>query len=185
MFEFITTSRLSSIQNRLFSTEVELDLSKELRELFFGDDFGLNKGVIVKHKSFRTDNSKKVKCSCNTRNIDTGLENCPYCFGDGYLFDEKFIEVFLSGNKRTNFFKDNEYRIKSNRSDTDLLYVAYENKYKIKEMDKIFTLTKDNSGEILLPISTNTEYLAVDVQDRGFDYNGISYRIASLSLGDN
>jgi hypothetical protein len=76
-------------------TQKELDLRKEVKDTFKGSIYEIPKSFKVMLRKFRRNaNNYRVPCSCNVAKEGQGHQKCTICLGEGYLWDEHYMEVF-------------------------------------------------------------------------------------------
>lgn len=138
----------------------ELILSNELSDLLFTDkDCSPIKSPFI-HKKIRRDLSGNIiKCKCTYLNGNaSGDLTCPYCYGDGYLFDEVIIEGFT--------YKDNYLRERYNLkmdslagyNDHDPLMLVTSGNVSINKLDRIYSVELDSNGRINIPLNITHKY---------------------------
>lgn len=72
----------------------EIDLRDEFKRLLIGDAWEIGKEQLYIYRRMRRDgNDQLVPCACKSETTDEGDRNyfCPYCFGEGFLWDEDWI----------------------------------------------------------------------------------------------
>jgi hypothetical protein len=84
----------------------ELNIEQEVFDLLFTDKdcSPIKTPYILKKYRRREDNNNRIECVCFLNNkFKEGIKDCPYCYGDGYLFDEFIIEGFMYFRQRAFF----------------------------------------------------------------------------------
>ena len=168
-------STLWASVNGQFNGE-ELDLRKELQELFDGADFGREKKVIYILRTQRQDKfGDKVFCQCFNKNSGEGVRSCPHCDGYGFLWDEKIITGFKYPMQDTS-----QTTTGSNQRELGRRYDVVEKfitlyKYPLYEGDRIIEPRQTQDGEIYIPvIPDNTWYVNFSTARR-LDFGGDQY----------
>ena len=154
----------------------ELDLRKELQELFDGTDFGREKKVIYILRTQRQDQfGDKILCSCFKKESGEGVRSCPHCDGYGFLWDEKIITGFkypMWGNSQTT--NGSSSRELGRRYDVIEKFITLY-KYQLYEGDRIIEPRQNENGEIFIPvIPDNTWYVNFSTARR-LDFGGDQY----------
>ena len=87
------------------STTTEADLRKELRDMFFGNDYEVAKAHRILFRRMRRDsNNSLIACECVDALTVEATPKCPLCLGEGWLWDEDWqycrrVEVGSTTNK--------------------------------------------------------------------------------------
>jgi hypothetical protein len=75
----------------------EIDLRQEMERLLDGQHPEITKKQVAVLRKFRRNTSgAKIPCSCVdlvTHEPDKA-DFCPFCWGEGWLFDEVFVDIF-------------------------------------------------------------------------------------------
>jgi len=139
----------------------EIDLRAEFDDLVFGGGTSIAHGrLLLLRKMRRDDDNKLIKCVCVdavTDEADTE-DDCPFCLGEGYYWDEEKIIGFSGylgaeggkANRIRHVFPGSvrgEYRIFYFRYDTDISY-----------RDKVIDLKLDTEGDPIVPYSRESIY---------------------------
>jgi hypothetical protein len=154
---------------------------KDLRKAF--DDFILGKSGGIKHahrvlirKARRDSEGHVIKCKCVSGiTIEPNTESqCPYCLGEGFIWDEKFEECY-STLKGGESFQTRWRRIGAGEIRTD--YITYYFRYdiEISYKDKIIELLLDIDGAPILPYSRDVIYRPETIQKMRSDNGRIEY----------
>jgi len=75
-----------------------IDLRQEIYKIFRGGDGIKGIGQLIIHRKVRMDdNGDYIRCICYDKvSGDHGIDNCPYCHGLGYLFDERLVIGYIT-----------------------------------------------------------------------------------------
>jgi hypothetical protein len=77
------------------TTQKEVDLRKETKDTFTGSVYEIPKSFKVMLRKFRrNDNKYRIPCSCNVAKEGQGHQKCSVCLGEGYLWDEHYVDTF-------------------------------------------------------------------------------------------
>ena len=139
----------------------ELDLRKELKELFDGDDFGNEKKAIYIHRKIRQDKfGVPVKCTCFVESSGEGAQGCPHCDGYGFLWDEHIITGFKYPiSDVSSLTAGNMSRQLGRRYDIVERFITM-HEIDLGEGDRIIEPSQQDNGEIYIPIiPDNTWYV--------------------------
>lgn len=136
-----------------------LDLSQELHQLLFTDEDtdAIKRPLIWRRFRRQEGTTKKINCSaCNPSENSGYIEGqygCPYCSGEGYLWDEQLIEGYLykqnEGKDRYNLNMASEAG-KTN-STFNVLVTLFDTAPVIE--DTIQVLSVDSDSRIAVPIN--------------------------------
>ena len=128
------------------------------------------------HSSF-TSNGDLIKCACVSSLTDEAdNENeCKYCLGERYIWDEKFARVYSTlvgadGGKGNRTKRINPGEI---RTDYKLFYLRYDEI--ISYRDKIIELSLDIEGNVLVPYKRETIYKPETIQKYRADNGRVEY----------
>lgn len=84
------------MRNPYTTGPVEADLRKELHSMFFGNAQEIPKAYKALYRRMRrNDEEKLIQCECVselTKEPDIDIR-CPYCYGEGYRWDEEWIQL--------------------------------------------------------------------------------------------
>lgn len=146
-----------------------VNLRKEFDKIIYGDNNNVPHGLPMIVRKFRRDeNMKKVTCSCYNEQTREGSESCPYCFSEGYLWDEAWTIgrwVYLS----TNAGLGNVYRPMPPgvmRADQKLFFMRYDTDVNVG--DKLIEVKLDTEGKVSYPIKRISIYqIHTLVDERG------------------
>jgi hypothetical protein len=154
---------------------------KDLRRAF--DDFILGKSGGIKHahkvlirKARRDEANQIIKCKClnpitNEPNTET---QCPYCQGEGFIWDEKFAECY-SIMQGGDSFASRWKRIGAGsiRTDYKTFYFRYDTEISYK--DKIIELLLDIEGVPTIPYVRDVIYKPETIQKFRSDNGRLEY----------
>jgi hypothetical protein len=88
-------SRFYRLDQRPKTIGKEVDLRKENIDTFTGSIYELPKAFKVLIRRFRRDETNhRVPCACNIAKEGQILQKCNICLGEGYLWDEHYVDTF-------------------------------------------------------------------------------------------
>ena len=81
------------------SSRTEIDLRDELERLFHGDSIEIPKARrLILRRMRLTDDEQLIPCACLNSETKEGDRDtpCPYCFGEGFLWDEEWTDIVIA-----------------------------------------------------------------------------------------
>lgn len=156
----------------------ELDLRKEFDEIVYGTNGNMPHNHLALIREVRLDaNNKRIKCACNsTLTNEPDQENqCQYCLGEGFIWDERFTRCYstLSGSVGGKADKLEDYRPGKLLTDYKIFYLRYDEK--ISYYDKIIELSLDLEGNIIIPYKREKIYRPETIQKYRADNGRVEY----------
>ena len=153
-----TSSRIYTSSSLAGATN-EIDLRDEFDKIVFGEDGEMRHGQLIVVRHMRRDaNGKRIECSCKQEFGTESPSDCPYCQGEGYLWDESWYMgrvQFLGSDgglgSRYRFAPPGEVR-----ADTKLFFLRYD--VPIKYGDKIVEMLLDEEGDPVVPYIRESIY---------------------------
>jgi len=140
-------------RRRLYSgLQSEPNMRQELIHMLDGDVIEISKKHPVLLRRMRTPYQDHI-CSCVDKITKEPDKDhfCPYCLGEGKLWDEEYIDVYSVREKSDvgNALRD---RL-TGPGNVNVPIISFYLKYDvgIKKADKIVTLQLDESGEVVQP----------------------------------
>lgn len=162
----------------------EVDLRQEFYELLYGSAAEIAKGRPGILRRMRKDSSGVlIKCPCvdeKTGEPDKDT-SCPYCWGEGYLWDEEWITYYkmLISSQEGLVRKDSPY--KPGISNTPFVFFYLEYNIIPTGYDKIVEVSLDTAGNISLPYTREAVYPIATSEAFRSDNGRIEYwRVASI-----
>lgn len=149
LFGTSSTNRLFSITN---NSANEIDLREQFDDLIFGSNTRVGKGhlLVIRHMRREAD-GKATACTCLDPMSFQCDPDCPYCLGEGYLWDETWYmgrSQFLGSDgglgNRYRFLPPGEVR-----ADTKVFFFRYD--VPIQYGDKIVEMKLDSEGAPVVP----------------------------------
>ena len=164
----------------------ELIITDELRDLLFSSKDATPLQTPFLHKKYRrTSENKKLACpSCNAGISGTkeGRKGCPYCKGDGYLWDEVIARGwFFKPNIRTSI---SSYDMPSQvgidlRKETRLLTMPETFVY---VGDIVYDIGVGKNKKIAIPLVRHEEYFCYFAERYASNQSDSEFNIAGLKI---
>lgn len=149
----------------------EIDLRSNFQSILFGDGDTLPHAKKVLLRVFRLDeNNKRIACTCLSDVTLEPTQNCNFCSGEGYFWDEVWKETYCSyvgadGGlaNRTRMLKPGEIR-------TDYKVFYFEHLESIKYCDKIIEVKLDYEGKPIVPYVIESIYKPETISENRSDF---------------
>lgn len=130
----------------------ELNMRNEFAELIFGGNGEIpHKKRLILRRFRKDDDGDKLPCSCLDEFTKEASQECKFCLGEGYFWDEEWVEgysMFLGADSglanRVRHLIPGWLRV-----DHKIFYLGY--KSKITYDDKIIELKLDQEGSPVIP----------------------------------
>jgi len=142
-------------------SSTEIDLRAEFDDFIFGGGSSIAHGsTFLLRKMRRGDDGKLISCPCvdkTTYEPDTE-DDCPFCLGEGYFWDEEKI-IGFSGHLGAEGGKANRLRHiapGSVRGEFKIFYFRYDTD--ISYRDKVIDLKLDTEGTPVVPYLRESIY---------------------------
>lgn len=137
----------------------ELNLAEEVYDLLFTDkDCSPIHSPFIWKKFRRTNYNKKLRCSsCNREDSPyvEGQQECPYCEGLGYIFDETLISGYLYKQGVTRDFGNLWMKTPAGTTDVSRYLLFTDKSVSIGLEDRIIIPDIDEYGRIVIPLNIN------------------------------
>lgn len=137
----------------------ELDLAKEVYDLLFTDtDCSPIQSPFIWRKFRRTTDNKKINCtSCNKVGslYVEGQKTCPYCYGFGYIFDDKIFSGYLYKQGVTRDFGNLWMKTEAGTTDVSRYLLFTDKEVAIGLEDRILIPDYDQHSRIAIPLNIN------------------------------
>jgi hypothetical protein len=161
----------------------ELDLRKELIELFTGEDFGNEKKIpYILRRARRKENLLPVRCpACWNEVSKEGRQGCSDCDGLGFLWDETIINGFMYFISKNNTVRSYDYSSEAGRSEKYGIGLITDYTGVILNGDMIYLPRMTASGAILTPIILEEEYLTINTKKYRLDNNKLEFNSIILT----
>jgi len=141
----------------------ELDLRKEISNLFYGASDEIAKGTVGLLRIMRKDeNQELIQCACRNKitNEPDRDSFCPYCYGFGYLWDE---------------YKIIYYRNDDSLKNKEQVVFYFEYGTDITAEDFIVEIKLNKDGEPLLPVQRTKIYDIISSDTFNADYGRVEF----------
>ena len=156
----------------------EIDLREEFDEILLGKNKNIPHSYKVLLRKIRVnDKNEQIKCSCVSELTDEpDQENeCRFCLGEGYIWDEKFINCYSSLIGADGGKANRNKRIIPGemRTDYKVFYIRYDEN--ISYYDKIIELSLDLEGNVVIPYKREFIYRPETIQKYRSDNGRLEY----------
>lgn len=168
---------------RLYPVSHEIDLRDELRRMFVGDAWEIGKEQLYIYRRMRRgEDDRLVPCSCNNPLSQEGDRHifCPYCFGEGFLWDEHWISGIRVRSRGARRRVDRLDMEEAGLLHPEISYMYVNHLSSPTTQDKILAPQIDPEGRIQWPVKVS-HYWAIEKADplRG-DGGRIEYWLLTL-----
>lgn len=156
----------------------EIDLREEFDRLVFGKDECLTHNhLILIRRPKKDEYGNSIKCICvSNLTGEADLENeCRFCLGEGYVWEEKFSRCYstLVGADGGKGNRNKDYSPGIIRTDYKIFYLRYDEKISYK--DKIIELDLDLEGKLKVPFKRENMYRPETIQKYRSDNGRVEY----------
>ena len=162
---------------------LEIDLRAELQELFTGDEFVKKYQPYVLRQSIKDKDDKKIRCTCYNSQTNEGESDCPYCYGVGFLWNERIIPAFrwipkIVGLSEQSSYKSYGGKVGRLLNSEYLLVVPYS--IRVTANDTLYVPETDGEGGIIYPIKQKEKFMIAGVMDEAFDLGKKDFTVIGL-----
>ena len=137
----------------------EINLADEVYDLLFTDkDCSPIFSPFIWKKFKRTASNRKLNCpACNkeTNTYIEGQQQCPYCDGLGYLFDDVIISGYLYKQGVTKDFGNLWMKAPIGTTDASRYLLFTDNTIALGLEDRLLIPDYDDNARIAIPLSIN------------------------------
>lgn len=155
----------------------EVDLRKEFDEIVYGINGCKPHNTLIMIREMRLREGNRIKCECyNTLTNEANSENeCNYCLGEGYIWDERFVRCYSNLIGADGGKANRTRRIMPGEILTDykVFYLRYDEK--ISYYDKIIELALDIEGNLQVPYKRKRIYTLETIQENRADNGRIEF----------
>lgn len=156
----------------------EPDMRQELDNTFdgvFPEVAKAQKGLIRKMR--RDTSGNKIQCACvDILTHEPDLDHfCPYCHGEGYIWDEEWVDFYKVVLRSDVGLAGNEDLIKSGNIKVQMAAFYLRGTAKITEDDKIIELVTDRAGDPVRPYRREHLYRITTALDFRSDHGKLEY----------
>lgn len=160
----------------------ELLIHEELSDLLFTDTDCTPIKLPYVHRKFRRDmNLNRVRCpGCNFGNSGAkeGLIDCPYCKGEGYLWDDVLIDGWMfdgySGSSQSlRYPTEAGYTIEGNKK------LVTMPEYFVREKDYVFDIILDGK-KLKMPLQYDRKFVCTYSEKYTSDGTDSQYNLCRL-----
>lgn len=159
-------------------TALEIDLRAELEKTFEGDTGEIpKKKKLIIRRMRRDSDDKPINCSCRSSlTQEPDMENeCPFCLGEGYYWDEDWIYGYSATNDTKSHLSQKRINIPSG------LISAYDKVFIFRYTeiitldDKIIELKLDSEGVPTVPYKRKAIYRPETILELRSDYGRLEF----------
>jgi hypothetical protein len=169
---------MPNFRRNVYNRNCEIDLRKEFDDIVFGvGGCKPHNHLVLVRQARRASDGSLIKCACVSELTDEpDTENqCPYCLGEKYIWDERFSRCYSTllgadGGKanRTKRIQPGEVR-----TDYKIFYFRYDEK--VSYRDKIIELSLDLEGKLVIPYKREIIYRPETIQEYRADNGRVEY----------
>jgi hypothetical protein len=160
------------------SASGESDVRQELHETVFGSISEVAKGRKGIFRRMRRDhNGDLVKCSCvDEITLEPDRDHfCPYCWGEGYLFDEEWVVYYKMQIASNEGFMRKDRPFKGGIVNTPYVFFYVEYNVNPTRFDKIIEMERDLDGNLVVPYKREAIYTIATAEDFRADNGRVEY----------
>lgn len=160
----------------------ELNIEQEVYDLLFTnkDCSPIKTPYILKKFRRRLDNNNRIECICFINNkFKEGVKDCPYCYGDGYLFDEVIIEGFMYSKQRA--FDNFTMADQVGYTDAETSFLITTSNTPVNNKDVIYQVELNEKGLIRIPLLYTNKYLVMHSKRMKASNNAVDYNFITLN----
>jgi hypothetical protein len=160
------------------SKRKEIDLRKEFGQTLDGSVYEIPKAFTVMLRQFRrNENGYRVPCSCNVAKEGQMHQKCSVCLGEGYLWDEHYIETF-----KVEIGSDQEKAGASllteiGRTKKQFCKFYVQSTHKIDYEDKVIELALNPEGDVAKPERRHITWTINTLNEKRGDNGRLEYII--------
>lgn len=167
----------------LYPRRTEIDFRDEFNRLLFGDHWEIGKEQLYIYRRMRRDaQDKLISCVCQSKLTDEGEVHvtCPYCFGEGFLWDDAWVSGILLKHRtlrrRVERTVYEEFSVL--HPDITFMYLVYTSIPTVD--DKILAPQIDTSGQIVWPPKIINDWNIDKADPMRGDYGRVEYWFLTL-----
>ena len=154
-------------------TRKEIDLRAEFIKTFEGSQQEISKKQPCLIRDMRKDaNGNKISCPCVHPDTKEPEKErlCPFCLGEGYLWDEKpsFLYKLLKTPKEVQFAPG--------LTNVPLVIFYMRHDADIEEDDKLIQLVLDDEGKIVQPVQRKNVFNIQNVEELRLDTARLEFK---------
>lgn len=164
----------------------ELIITDELNDLLYSDKDCTAIRIPFLHKKFRRDSELKKEfcpaCNFGVSGTKEGQKGCPYCGGEGYLWDEVIqLGWFFRPNIRT-AISSLDYPSTVGRDLNKEIKLLTTPEIFIYEGDFIYNIKIDENKNIAVPLLRQEEYFCYFAERFASNQSNSEFNIAGLRI---
>lgn len=162
----------------------ELDLRKELDLIMFGENGGPRHGHLILIRHFREVDNHRVSCTCLNTLTREASNDCIYCDGEGYLWDEYWTWTYsMYSDGPTSLPMRNKFLQPGKvRKEYKTFFLRFDTV--IENWDKIVEVYLDLDGRPVVPYTRRYIYELNTLQEYRSDNGRLEYYVAHCRQDD-
>jgi hypothetical protein len=174
----VTKNRFYKLDQRTKYTRKEINLRDEFGHTLSGSVYEIPKAFTVMLRQFRrNENGYRIPCSCNVAKEGQMHQKCSVCLGEGYLWDEHYIDTF-----KVEIGSDQEKAGASllteiGRTKKQFCKFYIQSSHKIDYEDKIIELELTTEGDISKPEKRHITWTVNTLNEKRSDNGRLEYII--------
>lgn len=158
------------------SNRKEIDLRERMDDILYATKGGIPHGHPVILRTMRRSGGEKVECTCRTERIVIEPSySCPYCLGEGFLWDESWaIAYSMQSSSESGFVRKYQHVAPGDvRVDYTIFFLDY--RQDIAYGDKIIEVLLDKEGQPVIPYIRSAIYRPETIVSFRSDYGRVEY----------
>lgn len=174
----VAINRFYRLDKSLKSKRKEIDLRREFGQTLGGSVYEIPKAFTVMLRQFRrNENGYRVPCSCNVAKEGQMHQKCSVCLGEGYLWDEHYIDTF-----KVEIGSDQEKAGASllteiGRTKKQFCKFYVQSTHKIDYEDKVIELALNPEGDVAKPERRHITWTINTLNEKRGDNGRLEYII--------
>ena len=160
------------------SVSGEIDLREEIYGLLHGSSGEIPKGRKGILRRMRRDhNNNLILCQCvdPVTHEPTKDHFCPYCWGEGYLWDEEWITCYKMQVASQEGFTRKDSSEKAGYTNIPAAFFYVEYNVNPNRFDKIIEMKRDLEGELIVPYERESIWDISTAEDFRSDNGRVEY----------
>jgi len=166
---------------QVFESKSNIDLRYHIYKILRGADGNPGIGQLLIHRKVRQDsNGDYIRCVCYDKTSgDHGIDNCPYCHGLGYLFDDSLVLGYIV-ERISSFYDKEKIPFDPGIIDSGKHYVILEWTTHPSEKDLILEPMYDTENNIIQPVKIYRKWKISAVNPIRGDYGRVEYYVCII-----
>ena len=148
----VAKNRFYKLDKKPTYTRKEIDLRSEFDKTLDGSVYELSKSFLVLLRKFRrNENRYRIPCSCNVAKEGQSHHRCTVCLGEGFLWDEIYIDVFKNEVGSDDAKAGASLITEIGRTKKEFCKFYLKSNIEIDYEDRIIELRLDTEGNVIKP----------------------------------